>query len=85
MLNYQNKRKNCLFTKFCYLASSLICFLQLPLTYLLFAHCPFDYLFKTDNSFEFNRKRNRIRIAKNPIRYGLKRIPDSPKYYSSHT
>ena len=67
MLNYQNKKKNGLFIKFCYLASSLVCFLQLPLTYLLFAHYPFDYPFKTDNSFEFNRKQNRIRIAKNPI------------------
>ena len=63
MLNYQNKRKNGLFIKFYYLASSLVYFLHLPLTCLLFAHYPF----KTDNTFKFSPKQNRIRIAKNPI------------------
>ena len=68
MLNYQNKRKNGLFIKVYHLAPSLVCFLHLPLACLLIAHYPFDYPFKTDNIIKYNRKRNRIRIDKNPIR-----------------
>ena len=66
MLKYQNK--NGLFIKVYHLAPSLVCFLHLPLTYLLIAHYPFDYPFKTDNTMKFSLKWNRIQSDKNPIR-----------------
>ena len=68
MLNYQIKRKNGLFIKDYHLDPSLVYFLHLPLKCLIIAHYPFHYLFKTDNTTEFSRKRNRIRIDENPIR-----------------
>ena len=75
--------KNDLFIKEKLFASSLVYFLHLPLTCSLVAHYPFDYPFETDNIIKYNRKR--IRLDKNPIRSGIRRIPDSPKCYSSYT